>query len=82
MKEAVRIHTEVTGARPLGWYPGRCSINTRGLVMEEGGFALFVRHLCRRPALLGRGAEGGRSSIIPYTLDANDMRFATPQGFN
>ena len=38
LREAIRIHTEVTGARPLGWYTGRCSVNTRRLVMEEGGF--------------------------------------------
>src|SRR5215204_4864906 len=38
LNEAVRLHTEVTGSRPLGWYLGRCSINTRQLVMQEGGF--------------------------------------------
>ena len=52
------------------------------LVAEEGGFLYTRRFLCRRAALLGDGTATGRSSIVPYTLDANDMRFATPQGFN
>ncbi len=79
--EAIRLHTEVTGERPLGWYTGRCSVNTVGLVAEEGGFAYisdtydddlpYWLEVCDRDQL-----------IIPYTLDANDMRFATPQGFN
>jgi OHCU decarboxylase len=79
--EAIRLHSEVTGARPTGWYTGRCSVNTVRLVAEEGGFdwisdtydddlPYWIRH-------------GDRDQlIIPYTLDANDMRFATPQGFN
>ena len=81
--EAVRIHTEVTGERPLGFYHGpHVDEHRSALVMEEGGFLYSRRHLCRRSALLGRGADAARSSIMPYTLDANDMRFATPQGFN
>jgi len=50
---AIEIHTRVTGARPLGWYQGRCSPNTHRLVVEEGGFYLQRRQLCRRPAVLG-----------------------------
>jgi putative urate catabolism protein len=80
--EAIRLHTEVTGERPLGWYTGRCSMNTTRLVMEEGGFLYSsddysddLPHWLDRP-------QGGKHLVIPYTLDANDMRFATPQGFN
>lgn len=79
--EAIRIHTEVTGARPQGWYTGRMSPNTRDLVVEAGGFAYdsdayaddlpYWSHDYDEPHL-----------IIPYTLDSNDMRFATNQGFN
>ena len=77
MAEAIRIHTEVTGSRPLGWYTGRCSMNTMALVAEEGGF-LYASdsYADDLPYWLGR------QLVIPYTLDANDMRFATPQGFN
>jgi putative urate catabolism protein len=80
--EAIRVHTEVTGERPLGWYTGRCSMNTTRLVMEEGGcfyssddYSDDLPYWLKKP-------DGGRHLIIPYTLDANDMRFATPQGFN
>jgi putative urate catabolism protein len=77
MREAIRIHTEVTGSRPLGWYTGRCSMNTMALVAEEGGF-LYASdsYADDLPYWMGR------QLVIPYTLDANDMRFATPQGFN
>jgi putative urate catabolism protein len=82
MAEAIRIHTAVTGERPLGWYTGRCSMNTTQLVMEEGGFLYSSDDYSDDlPYFLGR-PDGSRHLIIPYTLDANDMRFATPQGFN
>ena len=57
LREAVRIHTEVTGERPLGWYTGRTSEHTLRLVQEEGGFLYIGRFLRRRAALLGRGAD-------------------------
>jgi putative urate catabolism protein len=80
--EAIRIHTQVTGERPLGWYTGRCSMNTTRLVMEEGGFLYSSDDYSDDlPYFLGR-PDGGKHLVIPYTLDANDMRFATPQGFN
>jgi putative urate catabolism protein len=80
--EAIRIHTEMTGQRPLGWYTGRCSMNTTRLVMEEGGFLYSSDDYSDDlPYWLPR-PQGGRHLIIPYTLDANDMRFATAQGFN
>ena len=79
--EAIRLHTEVTGERPYGWYTGRCSVNTVDLVAEEGGFAYISdTYDDDLPYWLEVGDRD--QLIIPYTLDANDMRFATPQGFN
>ncbi|NOD46786.1 MULTISPECIES: allantoinase PuuE [unclassified Ruegeria] len=79
--EAIRLHTEVVGERPRGWYTGRCSENTVRLVAEEGGFAYVAdTYADDLPYWL---QTGGRDQlIVPYTLDCNDMRFATPQGFN
>ncbi len=78
---AIRLHAEVTGARPRGWYLGRCSMNTVRLVAEEGGFDYISDSYADDLPYWIR--EGGRDQlIVPYTLDANDMRFATPQGFN
>jgi allantoinase len=86
LRRAVEIHTLLTGAAPLGWYTGRDSPNTRRLVVEHGSFEydadyygdelpfwteVEVSDGSRRPHL-----------VVPYTLDSNDMRFATPQGFN
>ena len=81
MAEAIRIHTEVTGARPLGWYTGRCSENTLNLVMEDGGFVYSADAYADELPYWVEGPSGPHL-IVPYTLDANDMRFATPQGFN
>jgi len=81
LDEAIRIHTEMTGSRPLGWYTGRCSGNTLDLVMEEGGFAYSADAYSDDLPYWVRGPKGP-FLIIPYTLDTNDMRFATPQGFN
>ena len=81
MREAIRIHTEVTGARPLGWYTGRSSIHTIELAMEEGGF-LYSSDTYADDLPYWIEGPRGPHLIIPYTLDANDMRFATPQGFN
>ena len=81
LHKAIEIHTRVTGSRPLGWYLGRCSPNTHRLVAEEGGFIYnadtyaddlpYWDYSFAKPQLM-----------VPYTLDANDMRFATSQGFN
>ena len=79
--EAIRIHTAVTGERPHGWYTGRCSGHTRDLVMEEGGFLYDSdSYADDLPYWVSGPAEP--HLVIPYTLDANDMRFGTPQGFN
>jgi putative urate catabolism protein len=81
MAEAIAIHTEITGQRPLGWYTGRCSAHTLGLVMAEGGFLYSAdSYADDLPYWVDGPAEA--HLIVPYTLDANDMRFATPQGFN
>nr|AEJ31921.1 polysaccharide deacetylase [uncultured microorganism] len=81
MAEAIGIHTRVTGARPLGWYTGRSSANTTDLVMEEGGFAYSSDSYADDLPYWIEGPSAPHL-IVPYTLDANDMRFATPQGFN
>ncbi|HPF73777.1 MAG: allantoinase PuuE [Rhodanobacteraceae bacterium] len=86
MAEAVRIHTELTGAPPLGWYTGRDSPNTRQLVVEHGGFEYDADYYGDElpfwtDVALGDGSRR-KHLVVPYTLDANDMRFATPQGFN
>ncbi len=78
--EAIRLHTEVTGERPLGWYTGRCSANTVRLVAEEGGFAYVSdAYDDDLPHWLEVGARD--QLVIPYTLEANDMRFATAPGY-
>jgi OHCU decarboxylase len=86
VEEAIRLHTEVTGERPRGWYTGRTSANTVRLVAEEGGFAYISdTYDDDLPYWLDHDGHGNAMPpqlIIPYTLDANDMRFATPQGFN
>lgn len=81
MDEAIRLHTEVVGERPRGWYTGRCSDNTMRLVSEEGGFAYGADAYADDLPYWER--YGTRDQlVVPYTLDVNDMRFATPQGFN
>ena len=79
--KAVEAHQRLLGERPLGFYQGRTGDNSRRLCIEEGGFLYdadsysdelpYWDHSTERPHL-----------VVPYTLDANDMRFATPQGFN
>jgi chitin deacetylase len=81
INEAIRIHTEVAGSRPLGMYQGRTSVNTLELVMEEQGFLYAADSYADELPYWVSGPHGPQL-IVPYTLDANDMRFATPQGFN
>ncbi len=81
LRKALDIHKQATGTEPAGWYLGRCSPNSLRIAAEEGGFAYIADSYaddlpywdtsCASPQL-----------IVPYTLDANDMRFATAQGFN
>ncbi|MGY2047304.1 allantoinase PuuE [Methylobacterium sp. JK268] len=79
--EAIRIHQEVTGERPLGFYLGRTSEHTLRLVMEEGGFLYSADSYADELPYWVDGPKG-KQLVVPYTLDANDMRFATAQGFN
>lgn len=81
MKRAIEIHEAVTGSRPDGWYLGRCSGHTRDLVIEDGGF-LYDSDSYADDLPYWVNAGKGHHLVVPYTLDANDMRFATPQGFN
>ncbi len=78
--EAVRLHTEVVGERPRGWYTGRCSANTVRLVAEEGGFD-YVSDTYDDDLPYWLDIAGRDQLIIPYTLEANDMRFATAPGY-
>jgi putative urate catabolism protein len=81
MQQAIKIIKDIFGTRPLGWYTGRCSPNTRDLVFEDGGFLYDSdSYSDDLPYWEKRGKK--KQLIIPYTLDNNDMRFATNQGFN
>ena len=81
MQQAIRTIKKIFGSRPFGWYTGRCSPNTRDLVFDEGGFLYDSdSYSDDLPYWEKRGSK--RQLIIPYTLDNNDMRFATNQGFN
>jgi putative urate catabolism protein len=81
MREAIRLHTEATGERPLGWYTGRTSEHTLELVMADGGFLYSSDSYADDLPYWVNGPENAPHLIIPYTLDANDMRFINPQGF-
>ncbi|MGH8090005.1 MAG: allantoinase PuuE [Rudaea sp.] len=78
---AVAAIERVTGARPLGWYTGRCSPNTRRLVAEYGGF-LYDADSYADDLPYWELVGSQPQLIVPYTLDTNDMRFVAPQGFN
>jgi len=81
MAEAIEIHKQVTGERPLGWYTGRDSPNTRRLVNEYGGFLYDSDSYADDLPYWCKDFESPHL-VVPYTLDVNDMRFAAPQGFN
>lgn len=79
IREAIRLHTEVTGARPRGWYTGRCSMNTVRLTAEEGFDWISDTYDDDLPYWMEAGDRD--QLVIPYTLEANDMRFATAPGY-
>ena len=87
LAEAVAILTQLTGSPPLGWYTGRDSPNTRRLLIEHGGF-LYDADSYADDLPYWTWVAGGDAAatvphlVVPYTLDCNDMRFATQQGFN
>ncbi len=82
---AIELHAEVTGKRPLGWYQGRTSPNTARLIAQEGGFVYDADSYADDLPYWDRShasANGGRAQlIVPYTLDANDMKFVALNGF-
>jgi len=78
---AIALHTELTGAPPSGWYSGRDSPNTRKLLLEHGDL-LYDSDSYADDLPYWVSGPRGPHLVIPYTLDSNDMRFATPQGFH
>lgn len=81
MQRAIMAIQNAIGERPLGWYTGRSSPNTRALVVEEGGFLYDADDYSDDLPFWNR-QHGKPHLVIPYTLDANDMRYVTAQGFN
>ncbi len=81
MREAVRLHTQAVGERPLGWYTGRSSAATLKLVLEEGGF-VYSSDSYADDLPYWVGGTQRPHVIVPYSLDVNDMRFVNPQGFS
>mgnify|MGYP003985489257 FL=1 len=83
IKDCISVLTEYLGKRPEGWYTGRNSPNTRKLIVEEGGFLYDSdTYDDDLPYWSNEFGSEKKHLIIPYTLDVNDMRFASPQGFN
>ena len=81
MNKAIKSIKKIFGKRPLGWYTGRCSPNTLNLVIDNGGFLYCSdTYSDDLPYWIKRGNK--KQLMVPYTLDNNDMRFATTQGFN
>jgi putative urate catabolism protein len=78
--EAIRLHTQVTGERPLGWYQGRTSPNTARIIAEEAGFLYDADSYADDLPYYDR-QHGRPQLVIPYTLDANDMKFVAYNGF-
>ncbi|GAY18189.1 allantoinase PuuE [Mycobacterium sp. shizuoka-1] len=81
MAQAVHILDELTGAAPLGWYTGRDSPHTRELVVEHGGF-IYDSDSYADDLPYWVQVHGRSHLVVPYTLDTNDMRFASPAGFS
>ncbi len=81
MEKAIAIHSDICGARPLGWYTGRTSAHTRDLVAEEGGFIYDADDYSDDLPFWSKQVTTPHL-VVPYTLDTNDMRFATAQGFH
>ena len=81
MNEAIDLHLAVTGEKPRGWYTGRTSANTVDILTRAGGLD-YLSDSYADDLPYWYECNGKHQLIIPYTLDANDMRFATPQGFN
>ena len=86
LQQAIQIMEKLTGEKPKGWYTGRDSPNTRRLVVEEGGFTYdsdnYGDDLPFWTEVKTTDGDSKPHLVVPYTLDTNDMRFASPQGFN
>jgi allantoinase len=86
MQRAISVLSDLFGKAPLGWYTGRDSPNTRRLVVEQGGLLYdsdyYGDDLPFWTEVQCANGEKKPHLIVPYTLEANDMRFASPQGFN
>ncbi len=78
--DAIALHTQVTGSRPLGWYQGRTSPNTARLIAEEGGFLYDADSYADDLPYYDR-RNGVAQLIVPYTLDVNDMKMVAYNGF-
>jgi OHCU decarboxylase len=78
--QAVALHTQITGERPYGLYQGRTSMNTVELGCEEGGFA-YLADTIADDLPYWHVHQGRAQLMVPYTMDANDMRFSSGQGF-
>ena len=81
IEQAIELHTKIVGSKPLGWYTGRDSPNTRRLILEHDHF-LYDSDSYADDLPYWVPAPQGHHLVIPYTLDTNDMRFAAAQGFN
>ena len=82
VQKAIKIHEEVTGQKPTGWYTGRCSHNTVDLIAKAGGFAYCSDTYADDLPFWHESKGNDPLLMIPYTLDTNDMRFSMPGGFN
>ncbi|SDN79670.1 allantoinase PuuE [Vreelandella arcis] len=86
LQKAMEIFQRLYGEKPLGWYTGRDSPNTRRLVLDEGGFLYdsdyYGDDLPFWTQVTDSQGSDHNHLVVPYTLDSNDMRFASPQGFN
>lgn len=80
IRRAIAAHETHLGERPLGFYQGRTGPNSRRLCVEEGGFLYDADSYSDDLPYWDHEHDG--HLVVPYTLDVNDMRFATPQGFN
>ena len=81
MQRAIESIERMTGEKPKGWYTGRNSPNTRDLLVEQGGFVYDADDYSDDLPFWVKVQEQDHL-VVPYTLDTNDMRFASPQGFN
>jgi putative urate catabolism protein len=78
---AVHLHQAITGSKPTGWYTGRTSPNTLKLIADTDDI-LYCADSYADDLPYYDTQYDKPLLMVPYALDTNDMRFATPQGFN